>query len=56
MACRYTYQGKTFEAHEFDDVLKSLPPAVAAKYIPSIKSTPDAPLLGKTRSQSSASP
>jgi len=47
MACRYTYQGKTFEAHEFDDVLKSLPPAVAAKYIPSIKSTPDAPFIGK---------
>jgi len=37
MACRYTYQGKTYEAYEFDDVLKALNPAVAALYMPGLK-------------------
>ncbi len=47
MACRYTYQGKTYEAFEFDDVLKSMPPSVAAKYMDGVKATPDAPFIDK---------
>lgn len=48
MACRYTYQGKTYEAHEFDDVLRAMSPTVAAQFIPAVKAIPDAPFIGKT--------
>lgn len=48
MACRYTYQGKTYEAHEFDDVLRAMAPEVAAKYMSGVESAPSAPFAGKT--------
>lgn len=48
MACRYTYQGKTYEAHEFDDVLRAMPPADASKYMPSVKSIATAPFVTNT--------
>lgn len=48
MACRYTYQGKTYEAFEFDDVLKAMSPAEASKYMPGVQSIPNAPMIGKT--------
>lgn len=38
MACRYTYQGKTYTAWEFDDLLRSLPVAEAVKYMPRVMS------------------
>lgn len=47
MACRYTYQGKTYEAHEFDDVLRAMPPSVAAKYMPGVESLPEGPFISK---------
>ena len=50
MACRYTYQGKTYEAHEFDDVLRAMPPSVAEKYMDGVKSIPSAPMIGDTKS------
>ena len=34
MACRYTYQGKTYEVSEFDDLLRAMKPAEASKYMP----------------------
>ena len=37
MACRYTYKGKTYQAWEFDDVLKAMPPIEAAKYMKGVK-------------------
>lgn len=49
MACRYTYQGKTYEAHEFDDVLRAMEPADAAKYMPGIASIPSAPFVTDTK-------
>ena len=49
MACRYTYQGKTYEAHEFDDVLRAMSPSVAAKYMPGVTSVPDAPMIADTK-------
>jgi RadC-like JAB domain len=48
MACRYTYLGKTYEAHEFDDVLRAMKPAEASKHMPGVQSIPDAPMIGKT--------
>lgn len=52
MACRYTYKGKTYSAIEFDDVLRSMLPDEASKYMPSVKSVPSAPFIGKTGSWS----
>ncbi|MFZ4538165.1 LPD38 domain-containing protein [Propionivibrio sp.] len=49
MACRYTYQGKTYEAHEFDDVLRAMPPSVASKYMSGVESIPSAPMIGDTK-------
>lgn len=48
MACRYTYKGKTYEAWEFEDVLKVMSPAEASAFMPGVKSVPDAPFIGKT--------
>jgi hypothetical protein len=48
MACRYTYQGQTYEAHQFDDVLRAMAPDIAAKYMSGIKSIPAAPFIDKT--------
>lgn len=48
MACRYTYKGKTYEAHEFDDVLRAMSPAEAAAFMPSVQAVPAAPFVGKT--------
>lgn len=45
MACRYTYQGKTYEAHEFDDVLRAMVPAEASKYMDGVRATPPAPFV-----------
>ena len=49
MACRYTYKGKTYEAHEFDDVLRAMAPADAAKYMPGINAIPSAPFVTDTK-------
>ena len=49
MACRYTYKGKTYEAHEFDDVLKAMPPAEASKFIAGVKAIPSAPMISDTK-------
>lgn len=48
MACRYTYKGKTYEAHEFDDVLREMSPAEASAFMPSVESVPGAPFVQKT--------
>lgn len=48
MACRYTYQGKTYEAWEFEDLLKAMPPGDAALFMPTVKPIPKAPFVGKT--------
>lgn len=48
MACRYTYQGKTYEAHEFDDLLRAMPAVEAAKYMPGVESVPSAPFVDST--------
>lgn len=48
MACRYTYKGKTYEAHEFDDVLRAMPIAEAAAFMPGVTTVPDAPFVGRT--------
>lgn len=48
MACRYTYQGKTYEAWEFEDLLKAMPPGDAALFMPTVKPIPEAPFVGKT--------
>ena len=48
MACRYTYQGKTYEAHEFDDVLRAMAPSIAAEYMPSVRGIPSAPFIDST--------
>jgi hypothetical protein len=48
MACRYTFEGKTYEAYEFDDVLRAMSPSVASQYMPFVKAIPDAPFVGKT--------
>ena len=50
MACTYTYQGKTYSASEFDDVLRAMSPSVASKYIPGVSSVPDAPMVADTKS------
>ncbi|MFA6904132.1 MAG: hypothetical protein WC236_13735, partial [Gallionellaceae bacterium] len=50
MACRYTYQGKTYEAHEFDDVLRAMQPSEASKYMSGVQSVPSAPMIGDTKS------
>lgn len=49
MACTYTYQGKTYSASEFDDVLRSMPLSVAAKYMPGVSAVPDAPMVRDTK-------
>ena len=36
MACKYTYLGKTYEAHEFDDVLRAMEINEAAKWMPAV--------------------
>ncbi|MEN6302650.1 MAG: hypothetical protein ABFD96_08005, partial [Armatimonadia bacterium] len=49
MACRYTFQGKTYEAWEFDDLLRKLPAAQLLPFAkPYEKQVPDAPFIGKT--------
>lgn len=48
MACRYTYKGKTYEVWEFDDLLRAMPVAEAAAFMPTVKSVPSAPFVGKT--------
>ena len=48
MACRYTYKGKTYEAHEFDDVLRAMPPSEAAQFMPTVQAVPLAPFVAKT--------
>lgn len=48
MTCRYTFKGKTYEAHEFDDVLRALSPAEASKYMLTVQDVPDAPFIGRT--------
>lgn len=48
MACRYTYQGKTYEAWEFEDLLKAMQPAEASRFMPGVKVVPSAPFVGKT--------
>jgi hypothetical protein len=48
MGCRYTYKGKTYEAHEFDDVLRAMHPAEATKFMPGVNSIPSAPFVTKT--------
>lgn len=48
MACRYTYKGKTYEAWEFDEVLRAMPPAEAAAFMPGVQSLPAAPFIDKT--------
>lgn len=53
MACRYTYQGKTYEAHEFDDVLRAMAPMEASKFMPAVKSIPSAPLITDTKAWAS---
>lgn len=50
MACRYTYKGKTYEAFEFDDVLRAMQPTEAAKFMPSVSSIPSAPMVTDTKS------
>lgn len=53
MACRYTYQGKTYSAQDFDDVLRAMAPEIAAKYMPGVSSTPTAPFVTDTKSWTS---
>lgn len=48
MACRYTYKGKTYEVSEFDDLLRAMPPAEAAAFMPGVESLPAAPFVTKT--------
>ena len=49
MACRYTFQGKTYEAWEFDDLLRKMPAAQLLPFAkPYEKPVPDAPFIGKT--------
>lgn len=48
MACKYTYNGKTYEAYEFDDVLRAMPPSEAYRFMLNVKNTPSAPFVGKT--------
>ena len=52
MACRYIYKGKTYSATEFDDVLRAMSPAEAAKFMPGIQNVPTAPFVGRTESWS----
>jgi hypothetical protein len=53
MACKYTYKGKTYEAWEFDDVLKAMNPIEAAKYMPAVLPVPDAPFISDSNNKSS---
>lgn len=50
MACRYTYKGKIYEAHDFDEVLKKLPIDVARKFMLTgiAADIPRAPFVEKT--------
>lgn len=48
MACKYTFEGKTYEATEFDDVLRAMPPILASQYMPSVKRIASAPFVTKT--------
>jgi hypothetical protein len=45
MSCIYTYQGKTYSVIEFDDMLRSMEPVEAAKYMTGIKPVPNAPFI-----------
>jgi hypothetical protein len=49
MACQYTYKGSTYEAWEFEDVLKAMSPSEASAFIPGVKSVPDAPFTQNTQ-------
>src|SRR5262245_27842476 len=53
MACRYTYKGKTYDALQFEDLLRDLPLDEAAKFVPSVKALPSAPFVGTTEAWSS---
>ena len=48
MACRYTYNGKTYEAWEFEDVLLGMPPSEASAFMPGVKAVPDGPIVPRT--------
>ena len=48
MACRYTYKGKVYEAHEFDDLLRAMPLTEASKFMPGVTAVPAAPFIDKT--------
>lgn len=48
MPCVYTYNGKTYQAWEFEDILKSLPLVEAAKFMPGIKALPEKMPLKRT--------
>ena len=50
MACRYTYDGKTYSAAEFMRLLSDMPPATAAQFMPGVQSVPNAPLIADTES------
>ncbi len=50
MACQYTIDGKTYQAWEFEDYLKAMPTAEAAKYMDIGSVTPAAPFITKTES------
>lgn len=52
MACRYTYNGKTYSKDEFRDVLLAMSPSEASKYMDGVTSVPDAPFIGSTASWS----
>lgn len=49
MACRYTIDGKTYEAWQFDDYLREMPPSEAAKFMPEIQAVPSAPFVTDTK-------
>jgi hypothetical protein len=48
MACKYTFEGNIYEAHEFDDILRGMSPEIASKYMPSVKNIPSSPFINKT--------
>ena len=50
MTCTYTYQGKSYSATEFDDVLRSMSPSVAAEFMPGVLGVPNAPFVTDTKS------
>jgi hypothetical protein len=48
MACRYTYQGKTYEAAAFYEFLRAMPLEQASAFMPTVKAVPEAPFVGTT--------